>query len=76
MQRPEGFYRALFCQELVYTRMNVLATYCVIYVLCIIVFCVSYTAIMYYRQAVQLDPDVEFKAYRTTAKNGMVTDDV
>ena len=30
---------------------------------------------MYYRQAVQLDPDVEFKAYRKTAKNSIVTDD-
>ena len=28
---------------------------------------------MYYRQAVQLDPDVEFKAYRKTAKNGTIT---
>jgi hypothetical protein len=30
-----------------------------------------FTAIMYYRQAVQLDPDVEFKAYRKPAKNGI-----
>ena len=30
---------------------------------------------MYYRQAVQLDPDVEFKAYRKPAKNGTITDD-
>ena len=29
-------------------------------------------AIMYYRQAVQLDPDVEFKAYRKPAKNGTI----
>ena len=27
---------------------------------------------MYYRQAVQLDPDVEFKAYRKPAKNGII----
>ena len=31
-----------------------------------------FIAIMYYRQAVQLDPDVEFKAYRKPAKNGII----
>ena len=41
----------------------------------IILFMYAYTiyfvsiAIMYYRQAVQLDPDIEFKAYRKPAKN-------